>query len=170
MFKDCPKRHIFNLGLVILLPFEKIRRYSQERVNPPKALPTSEEENEASKIFLDTLVESLRNMVFVKDARDLKYVRFNLAGEELVGISRDEMIGKNDFEFYPKEQAEGFIAKDREVLKSGKLCVVEEWIQTRHNGRRSSGCLGNPVQWGSRCMPALVMSPPKRHRALKSRD
>ncbi len=91
-------------------------------------------ENEA---FLTSIFENIPLMLFVKDARDLRFVRFNRAGEDLLGYSRSEMIGKNDRDFFPKEQAEFFSGKDREVL-DGKLPVdiPEETIGTRCLGDR----------------------------------
>ena len=75
-------------------------------------------------------------MVFIKDARDLRFVRFNKAGEDLLGIPRRELLGKNDYDFFPKEEADFFTAKDREVLDSGKvLDIPEEPIQTKLGAR-----------------------------------
>jgi PAS domain S-box-containing protein len=86
--------------------------------------------------FLDQLLENIPAMVFVKDAADLKFERFNRAGEELLGIPREELIGKSDYDFFPPEQAEFFIEKDREVLANGKLQdIAEEPIETPR-GRR----------------------------------
>jgi PAS domain S-box-containing protein len=76
-------------------------------------------------------------MVFVKEAKSLCFVRFNKAGEDLLGIPREQLIGKNDYDFFPKEQADAFIKKDRAVL-SGREAVdiPEEPIQTVHRGNR----------------------------------
>ncbi len=35
--------------------------------------------------FLDLIIENIPHMIFVKDARELRYVKFNWAGEELMG-------------------------------------------------------------------------------------
>jgi two-component system, sensor histidine kinase len=87
--------------------------------------------------FLDSLVENLPLMVFVKDARDLRFVRFNKAGEELLGIPRSEMLGRSDYDFFPREQADAFVSRDREVLEGRKMVEVpEEVIQTRKMGER----------------------------------
>lgn len=75
-------------------------------------------------------------MVFVKEASDLRFIRFNKAGEELLGLPREQMIGKNDYDFFPKEQADFFTADDRKVLESGRvLDIAEEPIDTP-NGKR----------------------------------
>jgi|GEM_PF-1767668 len=92
------------------------------------------ERNEAlqeHKRELDTIIESIPSMLFLKDARELRFVRFNRAGEELLGIPGDKLIGKNDYDLFPIEQAEFFTSKDREVLDSGKLVdIPEEPIET----------------------------------------
>jgi two-component system sensor kinase FixL len=88
--------------------------------------------------FLNTVLENLPNMVFVKDSKDLKFVMFNKAGEELLGISREELIGKNDHDLFPKEEADFFASKDRKTMQDGKLVdIPEEPIQTRHQGVRT---------------------------------
>ena len=90
-----------------------------------------------SEVFITSVLENLPNMIFVKDAKDLRFVRFNKAGEELLGYRRDELLGKNDYNIFPKEEADFFTAKDREVLRSGHLQdIPEEPIQTKGNGLR----------------------------------
>ncbi|HEX8517444.1 MAG TPA: PAS domain S-box protein [Bacteroidia bacterium] len=92
----------------------------------------------ASENFLDSVVENIPNMLFVKDAESLRFVKFNKAGEELLGYSRDDMIGKNDYDFFPKKQAEFFIQKDKLVLRNGKLeDIPEELVSTKHKGIRT---------------------------------
>ncbi len=91
----------------------------------------ADEDLKRSNTFLDSIVENIPDMVFIKDAKDLRFVRFNRAGEELLGISRDKMIGKTDYDFFPKEEADFFTKKDRVVLEEGKLVnIPEETIHT----------------------------------------
>lgn len=86
--------------------------------------------------FLASIVENLPDMIFVKEAADLKFVRFNAAGERLLGRDRRELIGKSDRDFFPPNEADFFIGKDREVLASGKLLdIPEEPIHTPHGVR-----------------------------------
>src|SRR4051812_31832831 len=93
-------------------------------------------ELEEASAFLDAIVENIPDMIFVKRASDLMFVRFNRAGEELLGWRREELLGKTDHDFYPEEQADFFHAKDRETLR-GKVLVdiPEEPIDTRGGGR-----------------------------------
>ena len=87
--------------------------------------------------FFDTVIENIPAMIAVKDAKELRFVLLNRAGEETTGIPREESLGKNDYDMFPPEQAAFFTAKDREVLDSGKLHIIaEEAIDTRFKGRR----------------------------------
>jgi PAS domain S-box-containing protein len=73
----------------------------------------------------------------MKDAAELRFVRWNKACEEVVGLPRDQALGKNDHDFFPPEEAAFFSAKDREVLRSGQMLdIPEETIHTAHQGIR----------------------------------
>jgi PAS domain S-box-containing protein len=93
-----------------------------------------EGEARSTNHFLNMILENIPNMIFVKDARDLKFVRFNRAGEKLLGRMRDELIGKNDFDLFPKEQAQAYINKDREVLVKGDVVDIPEEPVTTNDG------------------------------------
>lgn len=107
----------------------------------------AEKEASRTRAFLDSVVENIPIMVFVKEAENLKWVLWNRAGEETVGYSREELIGKTDHDFFPKEEADFFHAKDREALNTGKLVdIPEEPIHTRHKGLRILHTLKVPIR------------------------
>ena len=90
-----------------------------------------------SEHFVTTVLEHLPDMVFVKDAIHLRFVRLNKAAEDLLGYNRQELLGKSDYDFFPTTNADFFTAKDRQVLASGQLLdIPEEPIQTRQRGLR----------------------------------
>jgi PAS domain S-box-containing protein len=90
-----------------------------------------------SEAFLDSMLEHIPNMLFVKDASDLKFVRFNRAGEQLLGYSRNELIGKSVYDLFAADEADFFTTQDREALASGlPLDIPEDPIQTRRDGVR----------------------------------
>jgi PAS domain S-box-containing protein len=97
----------------------------------------TEQELEKAKAFVMSVLENIPNMIFIKDAKNLRFVELNKAGEDLLGYCRDEMIGKNDYDFFPPDEADFFTQKDREVLESGRLWdIPSEPIQTRYRGTR----------------------------------
>jgi PAS domain S-box-containing protein len=96
----------------------------------------AEQALQSSQAFLDSILENIPNMIFVKDAGELRFVMFNRAGEELLGIPRDELIGKNDYDFFPLHEADFFTSRDREVLTGGSILdIPEEPIKTRKGTR-----------------------------------
>ncbi len=110
--------------LVVLLSIAIVRQHRTER-----ALKLSEE-------FLSSIIENIPNMIFIKDARDLRFVRFNKAGEKLLGYRREDLIGKTDHDIFPGEQADFFTGKDREMLESGRMFDIPEEAIDTSTGRR----------------------------------
>ena len=98
----------------------------------------AEEELKESKALIESVVENVPLMIFLKEATDLRFVMFNRAGEELLGYDRRDLIGKNNLDLFPPEQAAHFMAKDREVLdgEAGMLDIPEEPILTAKKGQR----------------------------------
>lgn len=91
----------------------------------------------SANYFLDSIIENIPNALTMKDAVDLRFVRINRAGEKLMGYSREELLGKSVHDFFPKEEADAFSAKDREVLAHGKVeDILEEPIHTHDKGLR----------------------------------
>jgi PAS domain S-box-containing protein len=87
--------------------------------------------------LISAIVENLPHMIFVKDARNLRFVLLNRAGEALLGVPREQMVGKSDFDLFPREQAEFFVAMDREVLRSGRpMQIPAETILSSALGQR----------------------------------
>ena len=87
--------------------------------------------------FLNAVIDNIPAMIFVKEAGDLRFIRLNKTGAELLGYAASDFLGKNDFDFFPETEARFFIEKDREVLSTGILMdIQEEPIQTRGHGRR----------------------------------
>jgi PAS domain S-box-containing protein len=100
----------------------------------------------AANRFLDSLIENLPVMVFIKDARTFCYVRQNRAALNLLGLEQHDVIGKLDRDFLPAEQADFILAKDREVLAAGRLIdVPEQSIHTRLLGVRTLHTMKMPI-------------------------
>ncbi len=111
-----------------------------------RARRDSEAELLEANRFLDSLIENLPVMVFIKDAHTLRYVRQNRATLDLLGLSKDDVIGKSDRDFLPPEQADFIQGKDREVLAAGGLVdIPEQSIHTRLLGTRTLHTMKMPI-------------------------
>ncbi|CAB3714714.1 ATP-binding protein [Paraburkholderia rhynchosiae] len=96
----------------------------------------AEEAARASEHFLDSIIENIPDTIFVKDAATLRFVRFNKAGEQLLGYRREELIGKSAHDLFPAQEADFFVLKDRDVLESQQLVdVPAESVHTRYGPR-----------------------------------
>jgi len=72
-----------------------------------------------------TLVEGLPQKIFHKD-RDSIYVSCNEKYARDLKIKPGEIIGRTDYDFFPKELAEKYRADDKRIIASGKTEVLEE--------------------------------------------
>lgn len=72
------------------------------------------------------LLGSIPQRVFFKDPRSV-YVAVNPAYARDLGVLPEDMIGKTDYDFHPRELAEEYRAADRRILRSGK---PEDYDQT----------------------------------------
>ncbi len=88
--------------------------------------------------FLDSVIDNIPHMIFVKDAKNLNFVRMNKAGLALFGAASSDVIGKNDFDFFPLAQAEFFMAKDRQTLETSTLVDIpcESFTSNQKQGLR----------------------------------
>ena len=93
------------------------------------------EELRESEAFLKNIVDNIPAMVFVKDAAELRFQAFNKAGEDLLGYSRDELLGKNVYDLFPKEQADFFTSMDLQVLIGNEIVEIGEESVKSRDGR-----------------------------------
>lgn len=79
----------------------------------------------AGERFADRILDHVAHPVFVKD-REYRFVLLNRALCELVGYPREAMLGRTDYDFFPREQADFFRRKDEEMFASAARVVIEE--------------------------------------------
>jgi PAS domain S-box-containing protein len=97
----------------------------------------AEQERDRSRDFLDRVIENIPVAVFVKDARSLRYVLINRAGEKLWGVPREQLVGKTPHEIFDTETADTIIKHDREMQQTCQaLHVPEHSVNTPRNGVR----------------------------------
>ena len=72
-----------------------------------------------------TLLENLPQKIFHKDKNSV-YVSCNDNYALDLKINPSEIIGKTDYDFYPKELAEKYRADDKRIVESGNTITVDE--------------------------------------------
>lgn len=90
---------------------------------------------DAPAAFLLEVLDLVAHPIFVKD-RSFRFVFLNRALCAMVGHPRSSMLGKTDYDFFPKEEADFFRAKDVEMFESGREVVIDEEPITDAQGAR----------------------------------
>ncbi|HET6410823.1 MAG TPA: ATP-binding protein [Anaeromyxobacter sp.] len=75
--------------------------------------------------FLAGILDALPNPVFVKDERH-RWVLLNERFCRLLGRDRVELIGRSDYDFFPRAEADEFWRKDDRVFATGEIDENEE--------------------------------------------
>jgi len=78
------------------------------------------------RILLRTLIDNIPDLIYCKDLACRKTLSNNADIQILKCQSESEVLGKDDFEFYPKEIAEKFYADDKSVMKTGIPVINRE--------------------------------------------
>ena len=78
------------------------------------------------RTILRTLIDNLPDAVYVKDDNCRKVIA-NIADVRNMHLQTEaEALGKDDFDLFPKELAEGFAADDRMVIETGRPVPLTE--------------------------------------------
>lgn len=82
---------------------------------------------QASKDYLDKIINSVASPIFVKDEKH----NFRLVNDalcKLLNLTPEDLIGNTGLEHFPDDQKEVFLTKDKEVLNTGKENINEELL------------------------------------------
>ena len=76
--------------------------------------------------ILRALIDNVPDFMYVKDT-DCRFLVANLAvARQMGGTTPEELLGKNDFDFYPRELASVFYEDEQRVIRSGQAEVNRE--------------------------------------------
>ncbi len=92
-----------------------------------------EQDRASTRAFLDTIIEQLPAMLFVKDSVTRRYLLLNKVGEEVIGRPASEVIGRTDRELFP-DVGKGYYDRDTSVLNSDDVEFSESAF-TNDDGR-----------------------------------
>lgn len=96
-------------------------------------LVESERKQRAASAFLETLLDSIPDHIFYKDKHGV-YLGCNKAFEAASGISREKLVGNNDFEIYDEKTAQIFVDADQFILNGNEKLRTEESMAYPNGG------------------------------------
>ena len=103
-------------------------------VEREQSIVDSERNQRAASAFLTTLLNAIPDHIFYKDKNGV-YLGCNRAYEVASGISKDALVGYNDFDIYDEKTALSFIDSDRVVIDGNEQIKTEESV-VYPNGER----------------------------------
>jgi len=118
---------------------DKLNQELEERKRAERALQQSHH-------FLETLIDNLPVAVFTKDAKSGMFALWNKQCEHLYGLTADQVLGKNDYDFFPKEQADSFRVNDQIAFnQQQRIDIFEEKINTYGKGQKIVHTIKTPI-------------------------
>ncbi len=87
-----------------------------------------------TEYLLRGLLENSSSSIFIKDLQS-RYMLFNRQYEKGVGLSREEILGKSDYDMFPPDVARRYVEEDEQVLTSKTNLRYETEIEVQGKKR-----------------------------------
>jgi PAS domain S-box-containing protein len=85
-------------------------------------------------LLLETVLENSAASIYAK-RKDGRYVYLNHGMEILCDVAREQLLGKTDFEVFPREVAQQWRTNDLRAMASAKITVAEETVNSSRGER-----------------------------------
>lgn len=117
--------HVFSQHIMLDIDHDKKEMYCIDiNLNEVKNL---QKELLEQRNFLRRVFDLIPDLLWLKDM-DGKYLTCNSRFERFIGLKKDELVGKTDYELFDKDIADMFRKNDLLSLKSNKPHVNEEYL------------------------------------------
>lgn len=134
----------YTWGMITLSEYNNYRKWTDEdkslleiisnqiyiAINQAELYSKMQQQNAREKAILT----NLPFMVWLKD-KESKFLAVNEPFAQLCGFKADDLVGKTDYDIWPKELADGYVKDDKDVIKKRITKSVEELIQVEDKPR-----------------------------------
>lgn len=124
----------FFVAITTVLLYFLVRRLLHNIQNTHRREVAALEEQQKALDLLTALVENSGDAIYAKD-RQGRYLLFNTAACAAVGKPAKEVLGRDDRDIFPADQARTLMDTDRHAMAAGKTETSEEALETTR-GRR----------------------------------
>jgi PAS domain S-box-containing protein len=88
------------------------------------------------RLLLRTIIDNIPDCIYTKNASFQKTLA-NKAEVNLMGVnSEDDVLGKDDYSFYPKELADVFAADEKAIFETGEPLLFKEELMFDKDGKK----------------------------------
>ncbi len=84
--------------------------------------------------FIQQLIDSIPDNIFIKDEQSRFILANNWVAKVMGTKTPEDLIGKSDFDFYPKPHAEGYFKDEQKIIKTG-IPIINKQEQVYSNGK-----------------------------------
>ncbi len=84
--------------------------------------------------LLTFLLDNIPDNIYFKD-RKSRFIEISKSKANQVGLPREEVLGKTDFDYFTKEHAEQAYKDEQEIIKTGKAIKAKVEKETHPDGR-----------------------------------
>ncbi|HYB60991.1 MAG TPA: response regulator [Methylomirabilota bacterium] len=135
--RDARGRVVGIMGIGRDITARKKAKWEEKRADDATEAATKAERALADeRNLLRTLIDNIPDHVYLKD-RESHYLLCNQAMAQRLGVpSLEEVIGRTDHDFFPKEVADDFLSDEREVLRSGQPLLEHEETRVDESGNQ----------------------------------
>jgi len=104
----------------------RVQARTQELQQEVNERMKAEEALSGERQILRALIDNVPDFMYVKDA-DCRFLLANLAVARQMGAqSPEELLGKSDFDFYPRDLAKTFLEDEQKVIRTGEAVINRE--------------------------------------------
>ncbi|MDP2922123.1 MAG: PAS domain S-box protein [Candidatus Omnitrophota bacterium] len=122
IFKDKSDKSFWVAISASLVAFEDKKEYLEGIIENISSHKEMESKFELEKDFLQGLLDNLPEAIYFKDINN-RIIKVNKFYTQGVGLKSDEIVGKTDFDFFPRQQAEQMFKDDNCILNTGKPII-----------------------------------------------
>jgi PAS domain S-box-containing protein len=84
-----------------------------------------ESELNKNNILLQGIIDGASSAIFIKDTA-FRFITINKRLEEMMGMKKESIIGKTDYDIFPADVADIYRKNDNNILETGKMRQLEE--------------------------------------------
>ncbi|PJC48441.1 MAG: hypothetical protein CO035_03480, partial [Candidatus Omnitrophica bacterium CG_4_9_14_0_2_um_filter_42_8] len=100
----------------------KIKREPTKNKKPRRSYKNLKSTLFLERELLQNILDNIPDAIYFKDAKN-RIIRVNRFYAEGFKLTPEDIIGKTDFDFFPKDQAQKMFEDDTYVLKTGKPII-----------------------------------------------
>jgi PAS domain S-box-containing protein len=96
---------------------------------------SAEESLARERKLLGTIIDNIPDIIYLKDPQS-RFLLANAALRDLIGVdSSEDLRGKTDFDYFPGELAEQFMADEKRVLMTGEALINKDECSQGADGK-----------------------------------